>query len=132
MIVQGPEVASWVYEAVGSAIGPNTVGLGYVRDKRIVAGFAFESYNGVNIIAHQRQDEMAPKGFWVAAADYCFNKCNLKRVTGMVNASNEKAIRLNKHIGYEIEGVMKNAADDGGDILIMVLWRDKCRILNWK
>ena len=132
MIVQGPEVAAWVYESIGSAIGPNTVGLGYVRDKRIVAGLAFESFNGVNIIAHQRQDAAAPKRFWVAVADYCFKKCGLKRVTGMVNASNTKAIRLNKHIGFEVEGIMKQAADDGGDILVMALWRENCRILDWK
>lgn len=132
MIVQGPEVAAWVYGATGGMVGPGTIGLGYMKDGKLIAGFAFEAYNGHNIIAHQRQDEMAPRSFWKAAAEYCFHTLKLSRVTGLVNATNEKAIRLNKHIGYEVEFAMKKAADDGGDVIVMVLWPEKCRIFDWK
>ena len=132
MIVQGPEVAAWVYEKTGGVVGPCTIGLGWMKDGVLTAGFAFEAYNGHNMIAHQRQDQMAPRAFWKAAADYCFRTLKLSRVTGLVNATNDKAIRLNKHIGYEVESVMTKAADDGGDVVVMVLWPEKCRIFDWK
>jgi hypothetical protein len=131
-IVQGIEVADWVADKAGNVMHSKVIGLGYMKEGKLIAGFAFDGWNGKNVNAHQRQDETAPRGLWFAAADYVFNKCGCKRVTGTVPASNEKALRLNRHIGYEIEATLKECAPDGGDLHVMVLWRDKCRMLEWK
>lgn len=131
VIVQGPEVAAWVMEKAGGCVHQNMSSMGWVRDGKLVAGFAFEGWTGPNIVAHQRQEGMAPKGFWGAAARYVFETLGCKRITGPVPASNELALRLNKKIGYEIEATLKEAAPDGGDMILMVLWKDNCRMLTW-
>ena len=48
-----------------------------------------------------------------------------------VDASNEKAININYKLGYELEATLKQAGSDGGDLLIMVMWRENCNILKW-
>lgn len=131
MIVQGPEVAEWVMEKAGGMAHNGMTALGYVKDGKLVAGFAFEGFMGKSMTAHQRQDSSATRGFWKAVAEYVFVTCKCERVTGPVPASNEKAVRLNKKIGFEVEAVLKKAGPEGCDMLLMVLWKDKCRMLNW-
>ena len=131
MIVQGIEVVQWVAEKTGIIVHDKTVGIAYVQDGIMIAGVSFESYMKHSIIGHQRIDKPAPKGFWIACADYAYNKLAVKRITGLVDASNQKAIGINYKLGYELEATLKEAGSDGGDLLIMVMWREKCNILKW-
>lgn len=116
-------------EKVGSYT-EGMVGVGWVIDGEIRAGIAFENYNGNNMFGHQRIDANPTREFWVAVADYIFNFCQCKRFTATVEADNAKAIKLNIHIGFEIEATLKDAGRIG-DLLIMTLWRDNCRMLDW-
>ncbi len=131
MIIQGPEVAEWVMTKSGGITHQNMTAMGWTRDKKLVAGFVFESWTGKNVLAHQRQDGMAPRSFWKAVAEYCFITLGCNRVTGTVGEKNEKAIKLNKHIGYEEEARLKGAGPEGEDLVLMVLWKDKCKMLKW-
>ncbi len=132
MIVQGIEVAEWVMTKSGGNAHQHMSAIGWVRDKKLVAGVAFENWTGTNLTVHQRHDAPCTKSFWKAVADYCFVKSGCRRITGPVGSTNEKAIRLNKKIGFEVEATLKEAGKDGEDILLMVLWKQNCRFLNWK
>lgn len=129
MLVQGEFVARWVMDKVG----PYTEGmtaLGWEVDGVIVAGTAFEGYNGNNMFGAQRVDKSPPKKYWVSVVDYIFNHCKCKRFTVMIESDNIKSIKLTKHIGFEIETTLKGAGRNG-DLIIMVLRPDNCKILNW-
>lgn len=132
MIVQGPEVVNWVAERTGFIVHEKCVAIGYIKDNKLIAGVAFERWTGKDIIGHQRIDEPAPRGFWIACADYAYNKLRVKRITGLVDSSNMKAIRVNYKMGYELEATLKEAGSEGNDLLIMVMWKEKCKILQWK
>jgi L-amino acid N-acyltransferase YncA len=132
MLVAGPEVAAWVFEEVEGCVSPTTNGLGWMNSEgNIVGGFAMEGFNGVNAYVHQRHDKPATKTLWWAMADWCFNQVGCDRITATVNASNNAAISLNYKIGFKHECTMKRAAEDGSDMLIMVLWKEDCRMLKW-
>jgi RimJ/RimL family protein N-acetyltransferase len=131
VIVQGPEVVEWVAEKTGIVVHDRATAIGYVKDRHIIAGVSFERYTGKCIIGHQRIDEPAPKGFWIACADYAYNKLGVERITGFVDASNDKAMRINYKMGYELEATLQSAGSDGGDLHILVMWKDKCKILDW-
>lgn len=60
-----------------------------------------------------------------ACFDYPFNQLGLSRVTGLVNADNEPALRFDRHLGFENEFVIKDG--NGGDVIQLVMWRDRCR-----
>lgn len=123
-------MAQWIVEKTKGCVTPHTQAIGYFTDK-IIAGTSFEGWNGNNCYVHQRIDESPPKSYWYAIANYGFNGLNCKRLTGTVPASNERAIQLNKHLGFKEEAILKDAAEDG-DLIIMVLWKQDCKILNWR
>ena len=129
MLVQGEYVARWVMDKIGSYTERMTA-LGWEVDGVIVAGTAFENFNGNNMFGHQRIDKAPPREYWFCVADYIFNHCGCKRFTATVESDNTNAIRLNKHIGFETETTLKDAGRNG-DLIIMVLWPHNCRLLNW-
>jgi RimJ/RimL family protein N-acetyltransferase len=57
--------------------------------------------------------------------DYVFNQLGLERITGYVDADNEAALRFDTHLGFEHEHTIKSG--NGGDVMMLVMWRDKCR-----
>ena len=129
MLVHGEYVARWVMEKVGSYTEGMTA-LGWEIDGVIVAGTAFENWNGNNMFGHQRIDSPPPKGYWLTVVDYIFNQVKVKRFTATVEADNQKAISLNHKIGFVIETTLKDAGRNG-DLLIMTLWPENCKMLNW-
>ena len=129
MIVFYKEISNWVMDSIGKS-NDNMTAIGEVRDGMIIAGVAFESYNGSNMIGHQRIISPPSRKFWINVADYIFNQAGCKRFTAMVHANNEKAIKLNLHIGFVIEATLKDAGPNC-DLLVMTLWRENCKILKW-
>ena len=128
MIVIGDHVAHWVMEKVGS-YSEGMKAIGWEKDGVLVAGAVFENWNGSNMFAHQRCDS-PPREYWFQVVNYIFNQIKVKRCTACVESDNHKAIKLNKHIGFVIEATLKDAGRNG-DLLIMTLWPENCRPLNW-
>ena len=129
MVVIGEHVARWTMQKIGSFTEGMTA-VGWERDGELIAGTAFENFNGNNMFGHQRIDSPPPREYWFAVANYIFNQCGCKRFTATVEADNHRAIKLNKHIGFVIEATLKDAGRNG-DLLIMTLWPENCRPLNW-
>jgi hypothetical protein len=48
-------------------------------------------------------------------------------VSGWVLDTNKEAQRLNEHLGFEKEAVLKGAGPGGVDVIIYVMWREGCR-----
>lgn len=132
MYVSGVNVAAWVHEAAGGAVHATSQGIGQVRDGKLIAGVAYEGFTGPNIFVHQRVEDAPSRTYWWMVTDYPFNQLGCTRMTGLVEADNLKAIELNENIGFELEGKMKGAGRQGQDVLIYVLWKDKCRFLGWR
>lgn len=129
MIVTGEHVARWTMEKIGS-FTEGMKAIGWEKDGVIIAGTAFENWNGSNMFGHQRIDSPPPREYWFQVANYIFNQIKVKRFTATVEADNYKAIKLNHKIGFVIEATLKDAGRNG-DLLIMTLWPENCRMLNW-
>lgn len=132
MLVTGPEVATWVCKKAGGVPGPHMTAIGWLTEGELTAGAVFEHWTKNNIFAHCRIDGPAPKGFWFACMDYAFNQLRCSRLSAMVDSSNTRSTRLLSRLGFVLEALLDRAAADGGDRLIFVLWRDKCRMLDWR
>lgn len=106
--------------------------LGLERNGDLVAGVLYDAWNGPNMWMHVAITPGAYLGreFPRYVFEYPFNEVGCKRLTGWVEASNERALRFNRAIGFEIEATLKGAASDGGDAHMMVLTPDKCRWLR--
>ena len=132
MLVIGPGVAEWVFQRVGGVSNAHAQGIGWQKDGEIVAGVAYEGFSGSNIFVHQCVEGRVSRNFWWAVTDYPFNQLGCKRITGLVDSINIKALALNKHIGFQVEATLEKAGKHDSDLVVMVLWKEDCRFLRWK
>jgi RimJ/RimL family protein N-acetyltransferase len=132
MLVQGAMVAQWVYEETHATLSPRAQAIGQLKDGELIAAVAYDEYTTNNILAHIRIDGKPTRDFWHAIFHYPFEELGCKRITGIVEESNDKAVKLNKHLGFVEEARLKEAAHDGKDMVIMVMWKKDCRMLNWR
>lgn len=126
------EVCQWVYEKVGGFWVPGNVGIGLARDNTLIAGVAYDGFNGAQVLMHVRIDdkraltrEFVWFSFW-----YPFEQLKVRRVTGLVAKKNKAARSLDEHLGFKLEATLK-AAHPTGDLLVYRLFKDECRFLNW-
>jgi RimJ/RimL family protein N-acetyltransferase len=110
--------------------GPST-GIGLERNGVLIAGVLYDRYTGPNVYAHIAA---VPGSRWMnrtflhAIFHYPFIQMGVRRVTGEVEATNERALRLDAHFGFKREAVLKDAMPTG-DLILLVLWKEDCRWL---
>lgn len=107
-----------------------TIGL---EDARfgLIAGVVYTDFNGANVNMHlaaHGSSWLTREFLWICF-DYPFNQLGCRRVTGIVPASNERAMKFDKHLGFELEATLKDAAPDG-DVHLLCMRRDQCRWLS--
>lgn len=124
MLTIGYGVVQWVEHQLGAVYATNATGLGWRRRGRIVAGLAFEGYNGVNIFVHiaKLRGEPMPVELVAAMFDYPFRQLKLRRMSALVADRNEASKAFARKLGARLEGTMKEASPDG-DLCIFGLLR---------
>ena len=69
-------------------------------------------------------------GFFETVADFCYNVRGIETIVGLVPADNEKAIKLDKRIGFKEALRIPNGYKDGIDYVVMLMTREDCRWLK--
>jgi len=126
-------VGQWVAEQVEQkATWGSFYAMGVERKSDLIAGIVFHQFTDANAACHIAVAKPTKAFIELLhhAAHYAFNHCKLKRLTGMVTASNTKALQLDLHLGWEHEFSMRCAGMDGEDLHVLVLWPEKCRWLK--
>lgn len=131
MIVQGKEVCHWVAQKANIYVNDDCQGIGYLSNDSLIAGVSYERYTGKSIMVHQRVDSHAPRSFWFSVVDYPFNDLGVTHLIGLVDSTNHKAIKINLKMGFIVEATIAEAGSDGGDLLIMKMTKDNCKLLAW-
>lgn len=106
--------------------------IGLERDGSLIGGVIYDSYSINNIFLHVAGTEgvnWVTKTYVKAVFGYPFKQLNCKRISGWVEASNDKARRFDEHLGFKQEAVLEGAARDGGDVIIYRMWKDECRFI---
>jgi hypothetical protein len=116
----------------GGTPDPCARGIGVMEDGRILAGVKLDQWNGASICMHVAA---IPGKRWMtrellfASFDYPFNQLGVRKILGLVSASNTAARAFDEHLGFEVEATLKDAAPDG-DLLVYSMTRDRCRFLK--
>lgn len=124
-------VGPWVAQRVGLLSGNwgSFAALGWrgAPHEPLVAGCILNNITDTNANAHVAfEGKYALKrsllyGFF----DYAFNQLGLERVTALVDADNEAALRFDQHLGFVPEFVIPKG--NGVDVVMLVMWKDACR-----
>ena len=136
-IVTGPE--EWLGRWFAGVQGTNYLSqeMQYValtEGGEILAVAAFDNYNKANINMHIAA---VPGKSWLNREFlwYCFfypfEQLKVRRVTGIVAASNLQARKFDENLGFTLEATLKDAHPDG-DLLVYKMTRDQCRWLTLK
>lgn len=96
-----------------------------------MAAVLFNGYTKTNICMHVVSEgkHWMTKTYLFACFDYPFNQIGVKRITGVVESTNERALRLNEHLGFRREAILRDACESG-DLILMRMYRDECRFLR--
>ncbi|AXE37179.1 GNAT family N-acetyltransferase [Chromobacterium phragmitis] len=103
-------------------------------DNTLAAAVIFERFSECDCNIHVASDgsrHWMTRTFLVSVFAYPFIQLGLRRITGLVPASNFNALRLNQHLGFEIEGYCDHAMPED-DIVVMGMTRARCRFIHQK
>jgi RimJ/RimL family protein N-acetyltransferase len=73
-----------------------------------------------------------PRAMMETVFEYVFNQLKVEKLLGIVNSTNEKAMRYDLHLGFKEEHRMVGMHDDGGDIVLLAMDRADCKYLKEK
>lgn len=123
-------VAKWVARRVPIyRPAPDARALGVVRGNRLVAGVAYENFNGVHIEAVIAGDHgrWASRGVLGRIFSYPFIQLGCHAISVSVAASNLESLNLATKLGFRPEALIAFAAHDGGPLVVLKAFRNECR-----
>lgn len=116
-----PNVPSW---------GEWCEAIGLERDGELSAVVVFNLFSGADIAMHIAAvpgRRWMTRDFLRAAFRYPFVQLGCRRVTGYVPISNHDALRFDLHLGFKVEGCMREAMENGEDVVVLGMLKRECR-----
>jgi L-amino acid N-acyltransferase YncA len=130
---QRPVFIDWAQRALGGIrLARDAKTIAAVRDGEILAVVCYDTFTAFDChmhIASNGSRLWLTRAFLREAFAYPFLQCGLRRITGLVSASNKDAMRFDLHLGFRIEGVCREGAPDG-DLFILGMLRRECRFIQ--
>lgn len=125
-------VGAWVAQRIGMHApwgGMAAIGL-LDGQGELAAGCVLTGITATNAFAHVAcvGKHAFRRVFFYAVFDYAFRQLGLERLSAHVDADNAPALAFDLHLGFEVETVL--ARGNGGDVIQLVLWKDRCRWLR--
>lgn len=133
-VIYGQEdrLLPWAAERIGlGQFRRDAYTIGLERDGELCAVVVFDTFTECGAHMHIASDgtgRWMNKELLVRSFAYPFVQLGLRRVTGMVPAKNAEAIAFDEHLGFEREGLCRNALPDD-DIVVMGLLKQNCRFI---
>jgi RimJ/RimL family protein N-acetyltransferase len=124
---------SWVDHVIKPSYSINTRGIVAIREDASIAGGIIMtnwSHNSVHVHVGAETPFVFKYGLHAEAARYIYNVAQRDVILGFTPADNEKAIKLNKHLGLREIGRLPNAYKRGVDYVILCMRRDECSYLE--
>ena len=121
---------AWFKQKTHTIRCEDSQGLVVYNDKHeIQAMCVADSFTGASCNVHFAIDNpmVLRHGFFEEIAEHCFRRMGCKQIFGLVPSNNEKAIKLDKHIGFTELTRIPDAIADGVDTVVLRLKRDECR-----
>lgn len=123
----------WAAERIGiQSFRDDAKAIGIVTGDNIRGVCVFDNFSPADVFIHIASDGSKTWLTWdflVSCFAYPFIQLRLPRVTGLVPASNEAAMKFDLKLGFQIEGRCREAVEDGDDLMILGMLRRECRFI---
>lgn len=128
--LQGKEDWAWFTARNPACLTENTTGVVAVDgNDKILACCIMDSWTETSCQAHYAIDNpiVLRRGFFEEISKFVFDTAKRMYIYGLVPSDNEKALRLNKKIGFKEVTRLKDAFKLGVDYVILELKKEHCR-----
>lgn len=123
-------VCEWVRQRIGLKWSwPNAFTVSLWDDCEILAAVVYESFDEISITCHiagVHGSRWMTRRYLNAIFSYPFLFLKVRRINVCVAASNEDSRKLVEHMGFKQEGIAREAAPHGGDLIIYGMLRSEC------
>lgn len=120
-------IGPWVCERTGGKFEPSiSTAIGMEEDGKLTAGVLYDMYNGRSICMHVAIEKAVSRKYTRTCFDYPFNQLKVSKVLGLVDSTNDKALRFDKLLGFTEEARIADAGKSG-DLVILSMTRQQCR-----
>ena len=129
---QDERMLPWAQEKIGVKFRPDATTIGLERDGEIRAVVVFDAFSETDAQMHIASDgsrAWMSKELLVSSFCYPLVQLGLLRLTGLVAADNEDALKFDEHIGFVREGYHPKAGPGGKDLISLGLLRSNCRFI---
>ena len=127
IVTDKDRIGPWVCERTGGTYDPSSAAaIGWEVDGELTAGTLYDLYNGQSICMHVASEKPVTRTFTRTCFEYPFVQLGVKKVIGLVDSTNEKALRFDHHLGFVEEARIKDASRHG-DLIILTMTRAQCR-----
>ena len=132
IVFDTPRIGQWVCERTGGAFNGEGAAIGLEQGGELIAGVLYDQYNGRSACMHVAAAKGASwmtRPYLRICFDYPFNQLKLNTLIGLVDSTNEDALRFDKHLGFRLATVIPGAGQKG-DLCILTMARNQCRFLK--
>ena len=122
----------WIHARAECVLAADTKGVVAYKDGKIVAIVALDSWahNSVHIHLAIEDPHVLRHGLREEVFNYIFNDCDKGVIIGVTPASNVKALRFNKHIGFEEVFRLKDGFEVGIDFVVTEYRKENCKFIR--
>lgn len=128
IVVDGPEIGTYVGKRLGVEISPPFQAIGFMTDdKRPLSAFVFNDFNQSNM---EMTIVAEPGGITRQViryvANYVFNTSKCRRLTVRTKRRNKRILKLAPRYGFKYECLARHYFPDD-DAVVFRMLRDECR-----
>jgi hypothetical protein len=122
----------WIAARAECVQSADSKGMVAYRDGEIACAVAFDHWSHNSVHIHTAFVDLLPfkHGWPEAVFDYVFNQCDKGVIMGVTPASNVKAVRFNKHIGFVELFRVKDGFEVGIDFVVTEYRKENCKYLR--
>lgn len=135
LVYEDPErLVAWATKIIGFPLRPDVKAIGWREDGELRAVTLYDNFSQCDCNIHIASDgtgNWLRRQFLVASFMHPFVQWNLRRVTGLVPATNQRALNFDLHLGFVQEGYLRHALPDD-DIIVLGMLRTTCRFIPSK
>lgn len=135
-IYNKPWVVDWVNKRIVSDddFDYQSPCIGRIKQGKLVGGVVYTNYTktSINMNVAADGDGWINRTFIRKAFAYPFIQLGCHRITALVRADNEVALRFNERLGFKREGVIRQGEEDGCDLILLGMLKDECKWLKVK
>ncbi len=122
-----------IARAAGVLFNPNADQvISRLKGDELLGGVIYNSFNcggSINIHMAGFAPFWANKDMLWMAFDYPFNQLCVKKVIALVPATNNRALEIDKKMGFKEEARIADVYNDG-DLIVLGMYREHCRWLR--